>query len=279
MPCRDFKIDFLEFRLWIGIWIFVFLLLCVTFNLSFLVKYITRFTEDCFASLVASIFIFDAIREILKIRKLYPVNYRPDVLLDYSCSCLFTDLNENQTSINDTKIVDYLFHGINLNKSSQSSCVQAGGVIVGSGCSTPVYHADIFFYSVLLFMLTFFICMILQEFRRSSFFPTKVRTILGDFAVLIAIVLMSSWDAILRLNTPKLHVPTEFKPTRPHDRGWIIPFFGKNSSWTILIAAIPACIATVLIFMDQQITAVIINRKEFKLKVNAARTRNGCTFD
>ena len=28
----------------------------------------------------------------------------------------------------------------------------------------------------------------------------------------------------------------------------------------------PALIATILIFMDQQITAVIINRKEFKLK-------------
>jgi hypothetical protein len=78
---------------------------------------------------------------------------------------------------------------------------------------------------------------------------------------------MSGWDAYLRLNTPKLHVPTEFKPTRPHDRGWLIPFFGKNPIWTIPAAIVPALIATILIFMDQQITAVIINRKEFKLKV------------
>jgi hypothetical protein len=78
---------------------------------------------------------------------------------------------------------------------------------------------------------------------------------------------MSGWDAYSRLNTPKLHVPTEFKPTRPHDRGWLIPFFGKNPAWTIPLAIIPALIATILIFMDQQITSVIINRKEFKLKV------------
>jgi hypothetical protein len=78
---------------------------------------------------------------------------------------------------------------------------------------------------------------------------------------------MSAWDASLRLNTPKLHVPTEFIPTRPHDRGWLIPFFGKNPVWTIPLAIIPALIATILIFMDQQITSVIINRKEFKLKV------------
>lgn len=78
---------------------------------------------------------------------------------------------------------------------------------------------------------------------------------------------MSAWDAYLLLNTPKLHVPTNFIPTRPHDRGWVIPFFGKNSLLTIPLAIIPAIIATILVFLDQQITAVIINRKEFQLKV------------
>ncbi|CAF2809048.1 unnamed protein product [Rotaria sp. Silwood2] len=264
--CKDYRVNFLEFRLWIGIWIFLLLLIFVTFNLSFLVKYITRFTEDCFASLVALIFIYDAIREVSKIRKLYPVNYRPNVLLDYSCSCLFTDIGYNETTINDTNIVDYLFHGTNLNKTSQSACMKAGGFVVGSGCSTPVYHSDIFFFSVLLFVFTFFICMALQEFRSSTFLPTKIRTILSDFAVLIAIILMTAWDAYLLLNTPKLHVPTKLKPTRPHDRGWLIPFFGKNKLWTIPLAIVPALVATILICMDQQITAVIINRKEFKLK-------------
>jgi hypothetical protein len=150
------------------------LIIFVTFNLSFLVKYITRFTEDCFASLVASIFIYDAIREILNIRKKYPVNYRPNILLDYSCSCVFTDLGHNETMISDTTMVDYLFNASNLNLTSQKICMKAGGVVEGSGCATPVYHADIFFYSVLLFIFTFFICMGLQEFRTSAFFPSKV---------------------------------------------------------------------------------------------------------
>jgi len=264
--CKDYRVNFLEFRVWIGIWIFCLLLIFVTFNLSFLVKYITRFTEDCFASLVALIFIYDAIREILKIRKNYPVNYRPNALLDYSCSCIFTDIGMNETTLNDTTIVDYLFHGDNLNRTSQLACTKAGGFVDGSGCLTPVYHADIFFFSVLLFIFTFFICMGLQEFRNTDFFSAKIRTILGDFSVLIAIILMSLWDGYLRLNTPKLQVPMEFIPTRPHDRGWLIPMFGKNPLWTIPLAIVPALIATILIFMDQQITAVIINRKEFKLK-------------
>lgn len=36
-----------------------------------------------------------------------------------------------------------------------------------------------------------------------------------------------------------------------------------------LAAALPALLVTILIFMDQQITAVIVNRKEHKLKVGA----------
>ncbi len=171
---RDYHINFLEFRLWIGIWVFVFLFIFVVFNLSFLVKYITRFTEDCFASLVALIFIMDAIREILKLRKKYRINYQPGILLDYTCLCIFNGNGSNVTMSNDTSIINSLFNQTTLNKTSQIVCEQAGGVVVGSGCSTPVYHSDIFFFSLLLFLFTFCICMGLQEFRRSQFFPTKV---------------------------------------------------------------------------------------------------------
>lgn len=43
--------------------------------------------------------------------------------------------------------------------------------------------------------------------------------------------------------------------------------FGGNPWWVYLISAVPALLVTILIFMDQQITAVIVNRKEHKLKV------------
>lgn len=49
-------------------------------------------------------------------------------------------------------------------------------------------------------------------------------------------------------------------------RGWFIPPFGRNPLWTAPLALLPALLDTVLIFMDQQITAVIVNRRENKLK-------------
>ena len=58
------------------------------------------------------------------------------------------------------------------------------------------------------------------------------------------------------------------QPTRFQDRGWFIsPFSDKNPWWVAIAAVIPALLALVLVFMDQQITAVIVNRKENKLKV------------
>lgn len=77
---------------------------------------------------------------------------------------------------------------------------------------------------------------------------------------------MTALDIITNVKTPKLEVPSDFKPTSP-DRGWIIPpFHKKNPFYTIILAILPALLGTILIFMDQQITAVIINRKENKLK-------------
>jgi hypothetical protein len=69
------------------------------------------------------------------------------------------------------------------------------------------------------------------------------------------------------LDTPKLIVPKEFATTK-EGRGWIInPFGRKNPIFMWFAALLPALLATILIFMDQQITAVITNRKENKLKV------------
>lgn len=60
------------------------------------------------------------------------------------------------------------------------------------------------------------------------------------------------------------------QPTNHEHRGWLIPpFHEKNPTWVSVAAILPALLATILLFMDQQITAVIVNRKENKLKVGA----------
>merc|ERR1719273_838901 len=75
---------------------------------------------------------------------------------------------------------------------------------------------------------------------------------------------MTVVDVLVKVDTPKLQVPETLTPTWI-GRGWTIPFFGKNPVYSPIAAIIPAILGTILIFMDQQITAVIVNRKEHKL--------------
>ncbi|XP_073827639.1 na[+]-driven anion exchanger 1 isoform X7 [Musca autumnalis] len=243
--------DYMTFRFWIGTWIAVILLILTAVDASALVCYITRFTEENFATLIAFIFIIKAVENVLKIGKTFPVHN--DI---YDCVCT------PPTGSNST-ILEYA-------KFSKDYCLANNGTLVGVDCEHPD-TSNVFLMSVLLFIGTFIISTILKDFKTARFFPTVVRQYISDFSVIIAIVSMSAFDYFMRVETPKLEVPHELKPTLP-TRDWIIPPFSeKNPTWSIFAAVFPALLGTILIFMDQQITAVIVNRKENKL-------RKGCGY-
>jgi hypothetical protein len=64
---------------------------------------------------------------------------------------------------------------INWASLSAKQCETLGGDAVGTGCGTPVYVPDVFFFSCLLFAGTFILCMALKHFRNTRFFPNFVR--------------------------------------------------------------------------------------------------------
>ncbi|XP_060067333.1 electroneutral sodium bicarbonate exchanger 1-like isoform X2 [Ylistrum balloti] len=254
--CGDMGLDYLELRFWIGIWTGIILITMTAFDLSALVRYITRFTEESFALLISLIFIKEAIAKVVHIKDKYPVNFHPSLF--FPCNCLvFNNITK------DTDIYPIEGKAKYWSNFTKLDCEGLEGKLDGEGCID--YKADIFFLSILLFIGTFTLAYSLKMMRNSAFFPSFVRTIISDFAVLIAIMSMVGLDAGLGLDTPKLEVPDSFAPTKA-GRGWIINPVGKNPWWTIIAAIIPSLLATILIFMDQQITAVIVNRKENKLK-------------
>jgi len=60
----------MSFRFWIGLWVMIILLIIVAFDLSFLVRYITRFTEESFAVLISVIFIYEACSKTIQVTSL-----------------------------------------------------------------------------------------------------------------------------------------------------------------------------------------------------------------
>ncbi|CAG2204037.1 Electrogenic sodium bicarbonate cotransporter 4,Electrogenic sodium bicarbonate cotransporter 1,Sodium-driven chloride bicarbonate exchanger,Sodium bicarbonate cotransporter 3,Electroneutral sodium bicarbonate exchanger 1 [Mytilus edulis] len=266
--CRDNTWDFMSFRCMIGLWLALYLLIIVAFDLSALVRYITRFTEESFACLIAIIFIVESIKKIIAIADTHLYNTHQGITLDYTCYCVPNNQTENITTMPNSYLVSNSTMNVTIqcNSTKKEDCVKLGCVLEGSGCDTPIYHDNVFFLSIILGIGTFAIAWGLVMMKKSRFFPTIVRQTIGDFAVFTAICLMVLFDARLGVPTPKLMVPDKIQPSDPTRPWFISPFSSGNPWWTMLLASLPAIVAVILIFMDQQITAVIINRKENKLK-------------
>ncbi|XP_027147242.1 sodium-driven chloride bicarbonate exchanger isoform X2 [Larimichthys crocea] len=265
--CKDYGLSYLSLRACIGLWTAFFCLLLVATDASSLVCYITRFTEEAFAALICIIFIYEALEKLLHLGVHYPINKHNNLqeLTQYSCACVEPRDPSNET-LQFWEERNITASQVNWTMLEVKECEMFHGEFEGSACGPHgPYIPDVLFWCVVLFFSTVFMSAFLKEFKTSRYFPTKVRAIISDFAVFITILTMVLVDYALGIPSPKLQVPSKFKPTRD-DRGWLINPVGPNPWWTTIITFIPALLCTILIFMDQQITAVIINRKEHKLK-------------
>uniref|UniRef100_A0A3Q0S7E0 Anion exchange protein n=1 Tax=Amphilophus citrinellus TaxID=61819 RepID=A0A3Q0S7E0_AMPCI len=265
--CGQYGLSYLHLRTSIGLWTAFLCLLLVATDASSLVCYITRFTEEAFASLICIIFIYEALEKLVRLGQLYPINMHNqlDNLTLYTCRCAqpanaSAEVQQFWSKNNVTP------ESVQWDQLSPEACKKLMGEFVGSACAhDSPYVPDVLFWSVILFFTTFFLSSFLKQFKTKRYFPTKVRSTISDFAVFLTIMIMVLVDYLVGVPSPKLHVPDRFEPTS-QNRGWLISPLGPNPWWTLLAAAIPALLCTILIFMDQQITAVIINRKENKLK-------------
>uniref|UniRef100_A0A671Y712 Anion exchange protein n=1 Tax=Sparus aurata TaxID=8175 RepID=A0A671Y712_SPAAU len=264
--CKDYGLSYLSLRTCIGLWTALLCLILVATDASSLVCYITRFTEEAFAALICLIFIYEALEKLFHLGEVYPFNAHSDLdklTLAY-CRCAEPDNPSNKTveMWSERNITASAVPWTNL---TVKECLSLQGQFVGTSCGHHgPYTPDVLFWSTILFFSTFFMSAFLKQFKTSRYFPTKVRSMISDFAVFLTIAVMVLLDYVIGVPSQKLKVPSKFQPTRD-DRGWLINPIGRNPWWTVLAASIPALLCTILIFMDQQITAVIINRKEHKL--------------
>ena len=91
---------------------------------------------------------------------------------------------------------------------SLSQCNGLRGQLVGEACY-PLY--DVFLMSVILMVGTFTLATVLKHFRNTNYLSNKLRATFSDFAVMLAIVLMTALDYFAAIPTPKLHITSSIK--------------------------------------------------------------------
>lgn len=117
--------------------------------------------------------------------------------------------------------------------------------------------------SLVLALGTYQLCRSFKNFTSTPYLRRNLRNIVSDFGPSIAIVAMTifalSFD--VQLETPK--VPAAIEPTS--GRTWLVDIFAVPG-WVIFASIGPAILATILLFLDQNITTRLVNSPDYKLK-------------
>ncbi|XP_033038663.1 band 3 anion transport protein isoform X2 [Trachypithecus francoisi] len=188
--CESNGLEYIVGRVWIGFWLILLVVLVVAFEGSFLVRFISRYTQEIFSFLISLIFIYETFSKLIKIFQDHPLQktYDHNVLM----------VPKPQGPLPNTALL-----------------------------------------SLVLMAGTFFFAVMLRKFKNSSYFPGK-----------------------------KLSVPDGFKVSNSSARGWVIHPLGLRSHfpiWMMFASALPALLVFILIFLESQITTLIVSKPERKM--------------
>lgn len=65
--CESNRLEYIVGRAWIGFWLILLVVLVVAFEGSFLVQYISRYTQEIFSFLISLIFIYETFSKLIKV--------------------------------------------------------------------------------------------------------------------------------------------------------------------------------------------------------------------
>uniref|UniRef100_A0A3Q3G9F7 Anion exchange protein n=1 Tax=Labrus bergylta TaxID=56723 RepID=A0A3Q3G9F7_9LABR len=243
--CKSQGIEYIVGRVWVGVWLVIIVVIIVAFEGSFLVRFISRFTQEIFSILISLIFIYETFAKLGRTFKAHPLILNYDHLNT-------TIENPWHPRVEETVIYD--------NATGNTT-------IIVNTIKLPYPNTALL--SMCLMLGCFFIAFFLRQFKNGTFLPGNVRRLLGDFGVPISIFLMVVVDYnIDDTYTQKLVVPKGLMVSNPAKRGWIINPFGEHQTfpvWLMFACCVPAMLVFILIFLESQITTLIVSKPERKM--------------
>nr|AAI63932.1 Solute carrier family 4, anion exchanger, member 1 [Danio rerio] len=243
--CKGYGFEYIVGRVWVGMWLIVIVVIIMAVEGSFLVRFISRFTQEIFSILISLIFIYETFSKLIKIFKAHPL------ILNYE-------------HLNDS--LDDPFHPI---KKVINVTLHPDGNVTEHHEIIERAYPNTALLSMCLMFGCFFIALYLRGFKTSTFLPGPIRRMVGDFGVPIAIFFMIAVDiSISDAYTQKLVVPKGLTVSNTSARGWFISPFGEKKTfpvWMMFACVVPAMLVFILIFLESQITTLIVSKPERKM--------------
>ncbi|KAJ8344850.1 hypothetical protein SKAU_G00290430 [Synaphobranchus kaupii] len=242
--CKSQGMEYIVGRVWVGLWLVIIVVVVVAAEGSFLVRFISRFTQEIFSILISLIFIYETFAKLVKVFQAHPL------VLNYE-------------HLNDT--LDDPFHPVIewINRTDDH------GNITFHHYIRERSYPNTALLSMCLMFSCFFIAYFLRQFKNGQFLPGTIRRMIGDFGVPISIFIMIFLDIVIEdAYTQKLVVPKGLTVSNSSARGWLINPLGEKKPfpiWMMFACIVPAVLVFILIFLESQITTLIVSKPERKM--------------
>ena len=123
--------------------------------------------------------------------------------------------------------------------------------------------------AVLLTLGTFLVAELLANIRYSSIYNLGFRTLVGDYSLIVSLIIMTLIPRFLSLESEKIALPAlqvalNFVPSNGRTSWFVDPL--ANPTWAIFAAIPPAILLSILIFFDHNVASMISQDPQFGLK-------------
>lgn len=237
LVAKDFEFPFLPFFAMVGLWNSFFLILYAVFNLSKLMKFSSRSTEETFGNFISIALTVDAVKHLAAS---FSTNYNND-------ACNLEDVVTDEHTNSPGPLAGALFN--------HTVTKRAAMEIEPDTC-----QREVALLYLILMLGTVWLGVSLFDFVKTPFLSDRKRELLSDYALPVAVVVFSVLGTVVFNKIPL----DPFKFTGQFNITLVK--FEELTVGAILFAALLGFSLSILFFMDQNISAAMVNSPENRLK-------------
>ncbi|KAH9366081.1 hypothetical protein HPB48_011202 [Haemaphysalis longicornis] len=235
--CEDFGFDFMAMYACVGLFNSLFLFLYVIFDVSKIMKWCTRSTEEIFSLFITVAFSVDAGRDVYKEFRLHymaPECTDPSIVVAGSIPSTYNLSSNASTALTDAAL----------------------------GFAPCQRDSSLLF--LLLMVGTVWLGVSLYNFNKTPYLQAYLRDLLADYALPVAVVVLSFVGSFVFSDVPaeQFQFVDDFSLNRA--RVELLPVYGILGALGLGFAL------SLLFFMDQNISAAMVNNPSNKLHKGTA---------